>query len=351
MPISTLSPAVRGSLPALAVLALCAAAAVSAVSPSVTSSAPAQATAVASAASAWVHAYAAFGEPKYPRGFSHFEYVNPDAPKGGTLYLRNPDRRQSFDRFNYFIVMGQAPAGMGIFMLESLAVLSADEPRTMYGLLAEEMRIEADLGAISFHLDPRARFSNGDPVTAEDVKYSFDTQAGKYASPSYSTPLAGVRAATVIDERTIRFDLADKSSDTLFKVGTMLVFSHKWGLKPDGTHERFDAIVSEYPITSGPYTIAIADSGRRIEFKRNPDYWARDLRVRRGFFNFDRVVYRYYLDEAVATEAFKAGEFESSVSMARVPGCASTRARNGTTGASSRLPFRSARARACRPMS
>jgi len=258
----------------------------------------------------WVHAIAAFGAPKYPPTFSHFEYVNPDAPKGGTLYLRNPDRRTSFDKFNWFTVKGNAPAGVGIFMLESLAVQSADEPRTMYGLLAEAMRIEPDGSAITFRLDPKAHFSNGDPLTAEDVKYSFDMQVSKYAQPSFNTYLAGVSKATVLDSRTIRFELSDKSSDTLFKVGTMLVFSHKWGLKPDGTYTRFDEIVSEIPLTTGPYTIAVADSGRRIEFKRDPNYWAKDLPVRRGMFNFDRIVYRYYQDEAVATEAFKAGEFD-----------------------------------------
>jgi len=175
---------------------------------------------------------------------------------------------------------------------------------------AEAMRVEPDLSAITFRLHPLARFSNGDAVTAADVKYSFDSLSGKYASPTYSSTLVGVRQATVIDERTIRFDLGERSSDTLFKLGALPVFSHKWGLMPDGTHTRFDEIVGEYPITSGPYTINVADSGRRIEFKLNPDYWARDLPVRRGFFNFARVVYRYYQDEAVATEAFKAGEFD-----------------------------------------
>ena len=262
------------------------------------------------APAAWVHAYAAFGEPKYPKDFQHFDYVNPDAPKGGVIHLSNPDRRTSFDKFNYFTIRGNAPAGMAIFMLEPLTVLGADEPRTMYGLLAQQMRIEPDLSAITFRLHPLARFSNGDAVTAADVKYSFDSLAGKYASPVYSSTLAGVRGATVIDEHTIRFELADRTSDTLFKLGALPVFSHKWGQKPDGTHTRFDEIVSEYPITSGPYTIAIADSGRRIEFKLNPGYWARELPVRRGFFNFDRVVYRFYKDEAVGIEAFKAGEFD-----------------------------------------
>ena len=261
-------------------------------------------------AAGWVHAYAAFGEPKYGRDFKHFEYVNPDAPKGGALNLRNPDRRTSFDKFNNFTVRGNAPAGMGIFMVEPLTTLGADEPRTMYGLLAQEMRIEPDLSAITFRLHPLARFSNGDAVTAADVKYSFESLAGKYASPVYSSTLVGVREAVVVDDRTIRFELTDRSKDTLFKLGALFVFSHKWGLKPDGTHTRFDEIVSEQPITSGPYTIGAADSGRRIEFKLNPAYWARDLPVRRGFFNFGSVVYRYYQDEAIATEAFKAAEFD-----------------------------------------
>jgi len=278
--------------------------------PAPASAPPATVAATTPAAPAWVHAYAAYGEPKYAANFDHFEYANPAAPKGGTLHLRNPDRRTSFDKFNYFTLRGNPPAGMSIFMLEPLTVLSADEPRTMYGLLAQEMLIAADKSSITFRLNPLARFSNGDPVTAADVKYSFESLAGPYASPTFSAPLVGVRQAVVLDARNIRFDLADKSSDTLFKLGALPVFSQKWGLKPDGTHTRFDELITEYPLTSGPYTIAVADSGRRIEFQRNPGYWGRDLPERRGFFNFDRVVYRYYQDEAVATEAFKAGEFD-----------------------------------------
>lgn len=254
----------------------------------------------------WVHGYAAFGEPpKYPRDFTHFEYVNPQAPKGGTLYLRNPDRRSSFDKFNPFTLRGNAPAGISFFMLESLATGSADELRSMYGLLASEMLIAPDKSSISFRLHPKARFSNGDAVLAADVKHSFDSITGPHASPTYQTAYAGVERATVLDERTIRFDLKERSEDTLFAVGGLPVFSRKWG---EG--KRFDEIVTEYPIMSGPYTIDQAHAGRRIEFKRDPAYWARELPVVRGFYNFDRVVYRYYKDEAVATEAFKAGEFD-----------------------------------------
>ncbi|MDQ6680796.1 MAG: extracellular solute-binding protein, partial [Pseudomonadota bacterium] len=242
--------------------------------------------------------------------FDHFEYVNPQAPKGGTLYLRNPDRRSSFDKFNPFTTTGNAPAGLTLFMLEPLAILSGDEPQTMYGLLAEAMQIAADKSRVVFRLNANARFSNGEPVTAADVKYSFESVSGKYAAPALQTAFAGVEKCIVVDDRTVRFDLKDRSNDMVFTLGGMRVFSRKWALEPDGKPKRFDQIVTEYPITSGPYTIAVAASGRRLELKRNPDYWGRELGVRRGFFNFERIVYRYYQDQAVAREAFKAGEFD-----------------------------------------
>ena len=276
---------------------------------------PAPAASAASAAVAvaatWVHAHAAYGAPKYGPDFKHFEYVDPQAPKGGTLYLRNPDRRTTFDKFNSYTTKGSAPAGLALFMLEPLAIVSGDEPQTMYGLLAQEMSIAPDKSSITFRLNPLARFYNGDPVTAADVKYSFDSLAGKFASPALQAAYNNaIERAVVVDERTIRFELKDRSNDSLFLAGGVPVFSPKWALGPDGRPKQFDQIVTEHPITSGPYTIAAADGGRRIEFKRNPDYWARELPVRRGFFNFDRVVYRYYADNDVSREAFKAGEFD-----------------------------------------
>ena len=266
--------------------------------------------AVGGAVPSWTHAHAAFGQPKYPVGFTHFDYVNPDAPKGGTINLRNPDRRSSFDKFNPFTTKGNAPAGVSIFMFESLTVLGSDELQTMYGLLAEAIAVAPDKSSISFRLNPKARFTNGDPVTAEDVKYSFESVSGKYAAPGLRAALAGVERVVVLDARTVRFDLRERTNDMLFTVGGLAVFSRKWGLGPDGQPKRFDEIVSEYPLTSGPYTIAKADSGRRLEFKRDPDYWARELGVRRGMFNWGKVVYRYYGDQAVGREAFKAGEFD-----------------------------------------
>lgn len=259
----------------------------------------------------WVHAYAAFGRPLYPADFKHFDYVNPDAPKRGTLYLSAPDRRTSFDKFNYFTLKGNAPAGLLHFMLEPLMTRGADEPMTMYGVLAESLLVAPDRSSVTFRLHPKARFSNGDPVLAADVKYSFDCVSGPKAAPEWQGYMAGASAAVVLDERTIRLDFKDRTNDAIFKVCTLLqVFSRKWALGPDGQPKPFDEIVSEYPITSGPYTIDRTEGVRRIEFKRNPDYWGRDLPTRRGFFNFDRVVYRLYEDEDIAVEAFKAGEFD-----------------------------------------
>jgi peptide/nickel transport system substrate-binding protein/microcin C transport system substrate-binding protein len=258
----------------------------------------------------WSHAFAAYGEPKYPRGFKAFEYVNPDAPKGGVLYIQNPDRRTTWDKYNPFTIKGQSPAGLTTLMFETLAIRSGDEPATMYGALAEEMLVAPDRSSITFRIHPRARFYNGDPVLAQDVKHSYDMMTSKYAAPGVRTALEGISRVTVLDDRTIRFDLKDRTPDTIFNVGGIAVFSHKWGQSPDGTRKQFDEIVTEYPITSGPYTIGALDGGRRIEFVRDKNYWARDFGFAKGQYNFDKVVYRYYRDNAVAMEAFKAGEFD-----------------------------------------
>jgi len=253
----------------------------------------------------WVHAYAAYGAPKYGPEFAHFDYVEPRAPVGGTLRLRNPDRRSSFDKYNPWTTRGNAPAGVMIWMVEGLCHLSQDEPMAMYGLLAEALWVEPDLSAVTFRLRAGARFSNGDPVLAEDVRHSFEMLASKGAAPSVQTAVAGIARVLVRDARTVRFEFKEKSRDQVFTAGTLPVFSRKWG-----AGKTLDQIVTELPITSGPYVIDKIDMPRRIEFKRNPEYWARDLPVRRGHFNFERVVYRNYQDNEVAFEAFKAGEFD-----------------------------------------
>jgi len=253
----------------------------------------------------WVHAFASYGAPKYGPDFAHFEYVNPNAPKGGTVRLRFPDRRSSFDKYNPWTTRGNAPAGILIWMVESLCHLAQDEPSTMYGLLAESLNVAPDFGSVTFRLHPKARFSNGDPVLAADVVHSHAMLASKGASAAYQNVVIGIERVLALDERTVRFDFKEKGRDQVFIAGTMPVFSRKWGAgKP------FDQVTQELPITSGAYVIDMAEMPRRIEYRLNPDYWARDLPVRRGHFNFERVVYRAYQDHAVAREAFKAGEFD-----------------------------------------
>jgi peptide/nickel transport system substrate-binding protein/microcin C transport system substrate-binding protein len=257
----------------------------------------------------WVHAFAAYGPPKYGPDFTHFEYVNPDAPKGGTLRLKNPDRRTSFDKYNPWTTRGNAPGGVVYWMVESLGHLAQDEPSTMYGLLAEAMWVAPDFSGVSFRLRPEARFNNNDPVTPEDVVHSFRMLTSKGASPAMQTELGGVERCEVVDASTVRFVFREKAREQLFAAGNMPVFSRKWGVA-NGQAKTLDAIVTEPPILSGPYLIDKIDMPRRIEFKLNPDYWGKGLATRRGHFNFERVVYRNYADNLIALEAFKAGEFD-----------------------------------------
>ena len=253
----------------------------------------------------WVHAFAAYGAPKYAEGFAHFDYVNPDAPKGGTLKLKNPDRRTSFDKYNPWTTRGNAPAGVLIWMVEGLGHLAQDEPMTIYGLLAEAINVAPDFSSVSFRIRAEARFNDGSAVTAADVKYSHAMLSSKGASPAYQTQVAGIARVEVVDARTVRFEFQEKAREQVFIAATMPVFSHRWG-----GDKKMDELVTEYPLTSGPYLIAKVDMPRRIEFKLNPDYWGKSLGLRRGHFNFERVVYRMYSDNLIALEAFKAGEYD-----------------------------------------
>jgi microcin C transport system substrate-binding protein len=256
-------------------------------------------------ANAWAaHAFSLYDIPRYPASFSHFDYLNPDAPKGGDLYLANPDSRTSFDKFNPFSMKGVAAAGVSNLMFESLAITSADEVATMYGLLAEDMVLAPDRLSMTFRLHPKARFNNGDPVLPEDVKYAFDTLMAKGA-PQFKMIFADVKQCVVVDGTTVRFDFKSANRELPLIVGGMPVFSRKWAA---GT--PFDKIQLTPPIASGPYLIEKYDLGRSIVFRRNPAYWGNDLPVRRGAFNFDRIVYRFYKDDVARLEAFMAGEFD-----------------------------------------
>ena len=259
-----------------------------------------------------VYAIAQYGEPKYPANFTHFDYVNPDAPKGGTLVLANPDRQTSFDKFNPFTLRGNPAPGIGM-LFESLLTGSSDELASAYGLLADDVSIAPDGLSTTFHINPRARFSNGDPVLAEDVRYSFDTLKSPQAAPQFAAYFAEITRVDVIDPHTVRFVFRDRSRELPFLAGGMPVFSHKWGVKPDGTRTPFDQLTFETPIASGPYLIESYRNGRTITYRRDPHYWGVNLPVRVGTNNFDHVVYKLYSDTVAKLEAFKAGEYDALV--------------------------------------
>ena len=270
----------------------------------------AQAAPSASVLGAWTYAFAEFGTIKYPEGFAHYDFVNPNAPKGGTFRLSNPDRRTSFDKYNPITLPHNSPSGVELFMFETLADPSPDEPTTMYGLIASQMLVAPDYSSVSFRINPLAHFNNGDPVTAADVKYSFDMGVSPVAMPLYALPFDGVKDAVVIDAHTVRFDMKVPSRDQIYKLGTELyIFSRKWGAGPDGKPKPFDQIVNDLPITTGPYLIA-RGTGQILDLVRDPNYWGRNLAVRRGYYNFEHLVYHYYSDEAARFEGFKAGDFE-----------------------------------------
>ncbi|MEO6319140.1 MAG: extracellular solute-binding protein [Polaromonas sp.] len=255
------------------------------------------------------HAYAQFGDIKYAPGFTHFDYVNPDAPKGGEIRMVPPTRPTNFDKFNPFTLRGTSPYGLGVLLIESLLTGNSEEPTTAYGLLADDVVVAPDRLSATFHLNDKARFHNGAPVLAADVLHSYTQLTSKLAAPQYRTIYAEVKGVTVVSERVVRFDFLTPNPELPLVVGGMPVFSRDWG-KVNGQAKPFDKIVSEIPIGSGPYKIANPAMGRDITYVRDPNYWGLNLPSRKGQFNFDRISFKIYLDETSRFEGLKAGEFD-----------------------------------------
>lgn len=251
------------------------------------------------------HGYALWGDLKYGPGFSHFDYVNPQAPKGGEIRLVSNLRTSTFDKYNPFTIKGSAPAYLSGLMFESLLIGALDETASGYGLLAEDVAVAPDGLSATFKLRPQARFHNGKPVLARDVKHSFDTLIGPHASPAYKTLLADVAGLDVLDERTVRYRFKKPNRELPLTVGGLPVFSRDWG-----GGKPFDQVVTDVPIGSGPYTIGPVRFGKDITYVRDPQHWARDLNVRRGSANFDRITVKIYKDNTARLEALKAGEFD-----------------------------------------
>lgn len=247
------------------------------------------------------HGLAMHGAPKYGANFKHFDYVNPDAPKGGKVKLAATG---SFDNLNGFIIKGEAAVGLGR-LYDTLMVGSADEAFTQYGLLAQSIETPEDRSWVQFVLRKEARWHDGKPVTADDVIWTFNTLIEK-GTPSYRYYYADVTRAEKIDERTVRFTFKNGENRELpLIMGQLVVLpKHYWQDKD------FTKTTLEPPLGSGPYRIESLEAGRDITYRRVKNYWGRDLPVNVGQDNFDVITYDYYRDATVQVEAFKAGAFD-----------------------------------------
>ncbi|MDR3424651.1 MAG: extracellular solute-binding protein [Alphaproteobacteria bacterium] len=255
-------------------------------------------------------ALAMTGEALYPPDFDHFAYANPDAPKGGTLKL---GATGTFDSLNPFIVRGQPPFGLGTgsmsLVYESLMTRGWDEPFTLYGLLASSVEVPADRSSIIFNLNTNAHFSDGVPVTADDVLFSFTTLRDK-GRPNHRFYYKKVALAEKLSPARVRFVFKCNADGTIDREMPLIM-----GLMPvlpehDWKDRDFDQTSLRLPVGSGPYKIAQVDVGRSVIYQRDPLYWGKDLPAQRGLYNFDKIRVDYYRDDSIALQAFKAGQYD-----------------------------------------
>jgi microcin C transport system substrate-binding protein len=246
-----------------------------------------------------MHGIAMHGEPKYGPRFRHFDYVNPDAPKGGTMRLGVAG---TFDSFNAFIPKGNVGAGVSA---ETLLTESADEPFSEYGLIAATIEVPADRSWAIFTLRPEARWHDGKPISVEDVIFSLDILKSK-GQPFYRFYYGGVARAEKVGPRRVKFTFSQKGNRELpLIVGQMPILpKHYWAGRD------FEATTLEPPLESGPYRIKAFEAGRYVIVERVKDYWGEHLPVNRGHNNFDLIRYDYYRDDNVAREALKSGELD-----------------------------------------
>ena len=253
------------------------------------------------AAQETAHGLSLFGDLKYGPEFVHFDYVEPNAPKGGTLHLATVG---TFSTLNPFTLKGVSAAGAG-FPFESLLEGAADEPDAAYGLIAAEVALAPDRRSVRFLLRPEARWHDSTPVTAADVAFSFEILTTEGA-PSFATQLAGVDRVETSGDRNVTFHLVDPDNRKLpLIVGGMPIVSEAYF-----RGRSFGETTFEPPLGSGPYRVGKVDAGRSIAFERVADYWGAALPVMTGRYNFDTIAIDYYRDRTVLVEALKAGEYD-----------------------------------------
>lgn len=247
------------------------------------------------------HGISLFGELELEANFKHFAYANPDAPKGGSITLAGFN---TFDSLHFMIRKGVPASGL-LMTYDSLTIRNMDEPTARYGLIAETIEVADDLSWVEFTLRPKARFHDGEPIKVEDIIYSLETFKA-FGSPQVQARYKDVTHAEKTGERKVRFHLTGrKSREPMLEISGMPVIAkHYWESRD------FNQTTLEPPIRSGPYRIAEVAAGQRIAYERVQDYWAKDLPVRKGHYNFDHMKWEYFRDSTVMREAFKGGVFD-----------------------------------------
>jgi peptide/nickel transport system substrate-binding protein len=251
------------------------------------------------------HAVAMHGEPKYPDGFKHFDYVNPDAPKGGSVAFAVLG---SFDSLNPLIVKGNVGPGVREYVYESLLGRGNDEPFSLYGLLAESLDVADDRSSVTFTLREQARFSDGKPVTIADVIFSLELLREK-GRPFHRSYYSKVEKIEPLGERSVKLTFKPDGDREMPLIAGLMPVLPKHAVDP----AKFEVTSLAPPLGSGPYILASADPGNSVTFKRDPNYWGRDLAINRGRFNFDEIRYEFYRDANGMFEAFKKGLFHFAV--------------------------------------
>jgi microcin C transport system substrate-binding protein len=256
---------------------------------------------VASAEAAPKHGVSAFGDLKYPAGFTHFDYVNPDAPKGGKLSLIGPAGIETFDSFNAFILKGDAAQGLEL-LFDTLMAPANDEPGSLYGLVARDVDLADDRMSVTFTLRPEARFADGSPLTADDVCDSFRLLS-TLGNENIRITIRDVEGCELLDPHSVRYRFkGGRTRDLPLTVAALPILSKAYYAKTD-----FAKTTLTPPLGSGPYKIASFKPGEYVAYGRRDDYWAKDLPVNRGRFNFDEVRYDYFRERIAGFEALKSG--------------------------------------------
>ena len=256
----------------------------------------------AHAQDSWLHAHSLIGTPKYEDGFEHFDYVNPDAPKTGSVTY---SAIGTFDSLNPFIVKGNPASGVGL-IYDSLMTPSYDESSSQYGLIAEAMSFPADFSSVTFRLRKEARFPDGENIEAQDVAWSFDML--RQHVPLYRDYYADVEDHEILSPQEIRFNFSQKNNKELpYIMGQLLVLpKHYW----ESDERVFDETYLDPPMGSGAYRIGEFQPGRFISYERIDDHWSRDLPVNRGKNNFKTIRIEYFRDREVALQAFLSGDYD-----------------------------------------